>query len=437
MRKSSSAPCWPIWLLNHRFIEVFEKSMSQPWTVRYRPQTTRGIAGNKGAIEKIHQWLDSWSKGKPSKGALLLYGPAGVGKTTVAEAVARERGWDLVEINASDKRSGEILSRIAGLASTQASLFSKGRLILLDEVDGINLRTDSGAIIAILRVIKESQFPIVLTANDPWDPKIRPLRDACLLIELKRLGLREGIPLMKGILAKEGVHADEEALRSIMERDRGDMRSAITDIQILTGPKKNLTLEYTALLSSRDRTESIFEVLRIIFNSRTVAQARRALDKSDVDQEMLFQWILENTPSQIPKPRELEAAMSALAGADLYFARIRKTQSWHLLSYALDLMTAGVAVAKETSPGGWASMKFPQRISSMSRTRSIRDTRKKAAASIGLRSHVSVRRAQQLYFPLLRFIYEHNPDEYERIAASLDAKEELDDLLSNEVKLPN
>jgi replication factor C large subunit len=408
----------------------------EPWTIKYKPRTSKDVAGNKPAIEKLRDWIESWKNGRPSKAAVLLYGPAGVGKTSVTEALAREHGWDLVEINASDQRSGEILSKVAGLASTQGTLFGKGRLILLDEVDGINLRADQGAVATILQIIKETQYPLILTANDPWDPKIRPLREACLQIELKRLGVRDGLPLLRNILNQEEVKANEDALRLIIDRDRGDIRSILNDMQLLSSRRGVLTVDDVDLLSGRDRTESIFEVLRVVFNSRTVVAARRALSISDVDQEMLFQWIFENAPYQVPKPKELEEAISALAEADLYFGRIRKTQSWHLLSYALDLMTAGVAVAKQTSPSGWVPMRFPQKISSMSRTRSIRDIRKKAAASIGLKSHVSVRRAPQLYFPLLRFIYEHNPDEYERIAVSLDAKEEIEDLLSSELKPP-
>ncbi len=411
--------------------------MTEPWTVKHRPKTSKEIAGNKLAIDKLREWLDSWSKARPSRAAVLLYGPPGVGKTTVTEALGRERGWDLVEINASDKRSGEILSKIAGLASTQRTLFNQGRLILLDEVDGINLRQDQGAISTILQIIKETQYPLILTANDPWDPKIRPLRDACLQIELKRIGLRDGLPLLRTILSREEVKADDDTLKLIIDKDRGDIRSILNDIQMLASKGGRLTSDDLSLLSGRDRTESIFEVLRVIFNSRTVAAARRALSISDVDQEMLFQWIFENAPYQIPKPSELARAISALAEADMYFAWIRKTQSWHLLSYALDLMTAGVALAKETPPKGWVPMKFPQKISSMSRTRAIRDTRKKAGAFIGLRSHVSSRRATQLYLPLIQFVCEHDPEEYEEIANWLGAKEELDSLLTGDVKEPD
>ena len=405
----------------------------EPWTVKYRPGTSRDVAGNKTAIDKLREWTDSWSEGRPTKRAALLYGPAGVGKTTVSEALAQERGWDLVEINASDKRSGEILSKIAGLASTQSTLFSKGRLILLDEVDGVNLREDHGAITTILQIIKDTQYPLILTANDPWDSKIRPLREACLQIELKRLGVRDGLPLLKSILSKEGVKTTDDALRFIIDKDRGDIRSILNDIQLLSGRNRTLTMDDVNLLSSRDRTESVFEVLRVIFNSRTVAAARRALSISDLDQEMLFQWIFENAPYQIPKPDELERAISALADADMYFARIRKTQSWHLLSYALDLMTAGVAVAKQTPTSGWVPMRFPQRISSMSRTRMSRDLRKRVGVAIGQKSHVSARRAQQLYLPLIRFAYEHSPEKFEQIAAWLEAKDELNEMLSAEL----
>ncbi len=410
--------------------------MSEPWTVRHRPKTTAEIAGNKLAIEKLIEWLDSWSKKRPVKAGALLYGPPGVGKTVVSEAVAHDRGWDLVEINASDQRTGEMLSKTAGMASTQATLGGRGRLVLLDEVDGINLRQDHGAITTILGVIRESKFPIVLTANDPWDPKIRPLREACLQIELKRLGLREGLPLLKSVLLKEGVTADEEALRVLLQKNNGDIRSTLNDLQVLTRRGGRLGANEVNWLAWRDRTESIFEVLRIVFNSPTVAAARRASNMSDVDHEMLFQWILENAPYQITEPRELSEAMNALAEADMFYAWIRKTQQWHLLSYAIDLMTAGVAIAKKTRPMGWVPMRFPQKIATMSRTRMMREQRRALGAAIGSKSHVSARRAVQLYMPLIQFVFEHDKSGFEAIGDWLEIKDELGEFLKGRELVP-
>ena len=398
--------------------------MNAPWTVRHRPKVLADIAGNKPAIQQILDWLELWKKGPPKRRALLLHGPPGTGKTVSAEAVANERGLDLVEINASDKRNRDALEKIVGLATRQLDLFGRPRLILIDEVDGINLSEDRGAVDTLVRLMGETEVPVILTANDPWDPKIGPIRNATTMVEYKRLGLRDAIPYLKKICQEEGIEVDEQALRLVMERNQGDMRSIMNDLQMLTSGRKKLTYEETTWLGFRDRRATIFDALKTAFTSPTCLQARRATDMADMDLDMFFEWIYENAPRQLNDPRDLSHAMDAIAHADLYRARIDRTRAWELLPYALEMETAGVAMSREFTKPAWIPMKFPERIQFLSRTRKMRSIKAELGKNIGKRCHISSRRAIPHYLPYIKYILEKNPTEGDKLVEWLRLNEE-------------
>jgi replication factor C large subunit len=398
--------------------------MNPPWTVKYRPKRLADIAGNKTAVQQIVDWLDSWVKGPPKKRGLLLHGPPGTGKTVSVEAVANERGLDLVEINASDKRNRDALERTIGSAARQSDLFGRARLILIDEVDGINLAEDRGAVDTIVRLVQETQCPVVLTANDPWDPKIGPIRNATTMVEYKRLGLRDTIPYLKKICQTEGVEVDEQALRLIVDRNQGDMRSILNDLQALASGRKRLTYDEASWLGFRDRRATIFDALRTVFSSPTCLQARRATDMAGMDLDMFFEWVYENAPRQLSDPRDLSHAMNALAQADLYRARINRKQAWELLPYLIEMETAGVAMSKEFTKPAWVPMKFPERIQLLSRTRKTRSVETELGKSIGRRCHISSRRAISHYLPYVRYILEKNQAAGEKLVEWLGPSEE-------------
>jgi len=378
------------------------------WTTKYRPRKTSEIAGNPDAVNALLNWVKTWDRKVPSKKALLLHGPAGTGKTVSVEALANEYGYDLVEINASDSRTGDAIRRIAGMAAGQAMLFGKKRIVLLDEIDGINLREDSGAIDAIVETIEKTNYPVVLTANNAWDPKIKALRDVCQLVEYKRLGVRDSLPYLKRIAAKESVEIDEKAIKLIIERDEGDMRSIINDLQALSSGRKKLAYDDVAWLAWRDRKENIFKALGMIFSAKNCLWAKKAVDIADIDYEMLFEWVYENAPRQLTDPLDRTNAMEYLAKADIYLRRVKERQAWDLLAYVFDLMTAGVALSRERTKPSFVPMKFPERISLMSKTRRIRGTQARVGAKIGKRCHVSSISAVKYYLPYLRIIFEND-----------------------------
>lgn len=385
--------------------------MYAAWTVKHRPKSLAEIVGNSDSIEKFVGWVKSWEKGVPKKRAAFLYGPPGIGKTVTVEAVAHDLAMEFVEKNASDYRTEEAVNRFAGLASQYSSLFGGKRIILLDELDGLTGTSDRGGVKAISDVVKNAQCPIVLIANSAYDPRFAALRVYCLLLEFKRPPAGEVAKCLKRISESEGIQADEAALKFIAQRSGGDVRSAVNDFQALGQGKKKLVYEDVSWLGYRDRQDSIFNVLRMILYGKTCSGAKHAVDMADVDVDMLFEWIYENVPAHMSDSHDLADAMNALAIADVYRGRIRRTRDWGFMRYVIDYMTAGVALARKNSRVSvWVPFRFPERIQMLSRSRSERAMRLSIGNRVKHRCHISAVRASKEVVPYLRIIFKSDPE---------------------------
>lgn len=401
------------------------------WTIKHKPKSTNEIVGNKSAIKTLRDWLNSWERGAPKKRAAFLYGPPGIGKTVTVEALAHELQMELVEKNASDYRTEDAINRFAGLASQYGSLFGGKRIVLLDELDGLMGNADKGGVKAITNVVKTARCPIVLIANNAYNPRFRTLRGYCLLIEFKKPPAKTVLKHLQRINEREGIQSDENVLKFLAQRAEGDVRSAVNDFQALAQGKKQLKYDDVSWLAYRDRHESIFNVIKLIIYGRTSSGAKKAVNMADVDIDMLFEWIYENAPAHLNDPEDLVQAMDALAMADIYRGRIRASQDWSFMRYVIDYMTAGVAMARQNSKvSGWVPFKFPSRIMMLSRSKAKRAMLKKIGLKIKRKCHISANRASSEVLPYLRIIFKNNVLMAAGIARWLDLDEEMVDYIA-------
>jgi len=391
--------------------------MPQLWTEKYRPKKVAEVVGNKDSVKAFLEWMKSWEMGKPAKKAALLYGPAGVGKTSLVLAYGREYGYDVVEVNASDWRNEEKMKAVVGESSQYASLdgYSK-KIILVDEVDGIAGREDAGGISALRRIINETRVPIVMVANNPWDQKLAPIREQSLMVEFKRLSKTAIIKRLKEICEREEIKVSDDVLSRLAERSEGDLRSAIMDLQAVAAGKNTLTEKDLEVLGERNRVKQVFEALRYIFYAKSIRGARAAIEGLELEPQTIYTWILDNAPTQITEPDELAQAFDLLARADIYFARIEKLQMWRLMKYAIPVMTGGVAVARRTPPKGFQKFTFPHKIRLFQQYKNEREIRQSIAWKIASRLHLSSYKAGKEMLPYIGFIISHADKSKLRIA---------------------
>ena len=152
------------------------------WSEKYRPQIISDMVGNEEPRAAIMEWFAKWKKGtKP----LLIVGPPGIGKTTIGYLLAKQFGYDLIGLNASDVRSksqiNEILIPVLGNVSVLGT-----PMIFIDEVDGIHGRGDYGGAAALVDILKKPNVPILLAANFDDSDKMKSIKKVTTTISFKK-----------------------------------------------------------------------------------------------------------------------------------------------------------------------------------------------------------------------------------------------------------
>jgi len=376
------------------------------WVEKYRPKKIADVVGNELAKTAFINWLQN----KPRrKKAVLLYGPAGVGKTAVVNAASNQFNFSIIEMNASDTRTEKAINKVGKPATSFAALDkfsteSKGNILFLDEVDGVFGQQDRGGIGAIIKIIKESLIPVVMAANDSDLKKLRPLKKVCQLIRFQQVRIPLIITTLRRICVNENVEAEFEALERIAQNSLGDMRSAINDLQSIAEGKQLLRLQDTMFLSARNKDIGMYETLKGVFSAESFGEAAMVLNHSNVNYDDFLLSVSDNLPLRYLDSEDLAIAYDMVSRADVFRGRVG-TENWHLLRYFFNLL----AEAATVSPKSFKPFDFispPIRIMKLFWTKGKRMKLENICAKIALKCHVSRSTAKMDIIPFVKIILE-------------------------------
>ena len=382
------------------------------WSEKYRPKNILDLIGNEDARNSFVEWLTKWKKGtKP----ILLVGPPGIGKTTLANLAAKQFDYDLISLNASDVRSKKNIQEILSPVLGNETIFGIP-MIFIDEVDGIHGRADYGGTEAIIKILKESTVPIVLAANSDLSDKMKSIKKNARVIQFRPLSPRLLRFYLNKILQLENAKISSDSLMKLVAESNGDIRSMINFTQALvTGFNPPTEKSFESL--------DIEESINTFYKANSIDEARSILYSLRIDPREKINAFYSSIIGSSISTDDMQRFLQIISTADMLYGKIMKTQQWRLLRY-LDAILLGLY--KKDLPIRYSKYNLSWPI--LNRIRWDGAKIKSLIGSFAKNMHVSKSTFSTLYFPFLLYCIKNKK-------IDLEFDESLEEIVEKEIAL--
>jgi replication factor C small subunit len=243
------------------------------WTEKYRPKSLKEVINQKHVIEVLKAWVKDGSI--PN---MLFAGPAGVGKTTIALALARDlfgENWhaNFSETNASDERGINIVrGRIKEFAKMKP-LGANFKIVFLDESDSLTPEAQQALRRTMENFAGATRF--ILSANFS-SRIIEPIQSRCAVFRFKGLPEADVSEYLKRVSNGEGLDIPDDAAKAVFEISEGDLRKATNLLQAAAALGKNITKESLYEVAAQARPDDIKEAMNFALSGK-FSDARKKL----------------------------------------------------------------------------------------------------------------------------------------------------------------